>query len=118
VPGIPNKPQLSSSGLLGWRVGWWLLGHVTSDTKLGQKATRFSRHQGAPLIRLKPKDLSKAGVERVGRTEKVVNGKPVLADGRVLTVKSIVWATGFKPNFAWMQLPIFDEDGYPLHLVV
>lgn len=115
VPGIPNKPQLSSGALLGWRVGWWLLGHVTSDTKLGQKAKRFSRHQGAPLIRLKPNDLIKAGVERVTRTEQVVNGQPALGDGRVLNVQSIIWATGFKPNFAWIKLPIFDENGYPLH---
>ncbi|MGH3090053.1 MAG: flavin-containing monooxygenase, partial [Rubrobacteraceae bacterium] len=39
---------------------------------------------------------------------------PLLADGRALEVASVVWATGFSPGFGWIELPIFDEDGYPL----
>lgn len=27
----------------------------------------------------------------------------------------VVWATGFAPDFGWIQLPIFDEGGYPIH---
>ncbi len=26
----------------------------------------------------------------------------------------MVWATGFRPNFGWIELPVFAEDGYPL----
>jgi putative flavoprotein involved in K+ transport len=25
----------------------------------------------------------------------------------------LVWATGFRPDFGWIELPIFGEDGYP-----
>jgi putative flavoprotein involved in K+ transport len=32
----------------------------------------------------------------------------------VLELASVVWATGFKPDFGWIELPIFGEDGYPL----
>ena len=28
---------------------------------------------------------------------------------------AVVWATGFRPDFTWIQLPIFDAQGYPLH---
>ena len=24
-----------------------------------------------------------------------------------------MWATGFRPDFGWIELPIFGEDGYP-----
>jgi putative flavoprotein involved in K+ transport len=48
------------------------------------------------------------------RVEGVVDGKPKLADGRVLEVASVVWATGFKPDFGWVELPILGQDGYPL----
>ncbi len=115
VPGDTSKPSLSKGALLAWRIGWWLLGRLTADTKRGQKGKEFSLRQGAPLIRLKPKDLEQAGVEGVPRTEGVKGGKPELADGRVLDVASVVWATGFRPDFNWIELSIFDPDGYPVH---
>ena len=40
---------------------------------------------------------------------------PVLDDGRVLEVANVVWCTGFEPDFAWIDLPVFDESGAPLH---
>ena len=39
----------------------------------------------------------------------------VLADGRQLEVASIVWATGFHPDFRWVQRPVFDAEGLPRH---
>ena len=69
---------------------------------------------GGPLIRVKPKDLESAGVERVARTAGAQNGQPVLEDGRVLDVANVVWCTGFHPGFSWIDLPIFDNDGRPV----
>jgi putative flavoprotein involved in K+ transport len=73
------------------------------------------RDRGAPLVRLKPKQIAAAGVERVPRVEGVVDGKPRLADGRTLGVAAVVWATGFRLDFGWIELPIFDDGGYPIH---
>jgi putative flavoprotein involved in K+ transport len=30
-------------------------------------------------------------------------------------VRSVVWATGYRLDFSWVDLPIFDEWGYPRH---
>jgi putative flavoprotein involved in K+ transport len=30
-------------------------------------------------------------------------------------VSAIIWATGFRCNFEWVKLPIFDDRGQPLH---
>lgn len=103
------------AGLLRSRLFWWLIDRVTADTGLGRKAREFDRKRGAPLVGLKPEDVVRAGVERVPRVEGVADGRPELADGRTLTVASVVWATGFKPDFGWIELPIFDEEGYPVH---
>jgi putative flavoprotein involved in K+ transport len=93
-----------------------LADHVlTTDTRLGRKMSEAHRDRGAPLVRLKPKDLAAAGVERVPRVEGVVDGKPQLSDGRVLDVAAVVWATGYCLDFAWIDLPIFDDGGYPVH---
>jgi len=103
------------AGLLRSRLFWWLIDRITADTRLGRRGKEFDRKRGTPLIGLKSEDIARAGVERVPRVEGVVGGKPELADGRVLEVDSVVWATGYRPDFGWIELPIFDEDGYPIH---
>lgn len=103
------------AGLLRSRLFWWLINRVTADTRLGRKGKEYDRLHGTPLIGLKPKDIVRAGVDRVPRVEGVVDGKPKLTGGRVLEVAGVVWATGFAPDFGWIQLPIFDEGGYPIH---
>jgi putative flavoprotein involved in K+ transport len=30
-------------------------------------------------------------------------------------VEGVIWATGFRPDYHWIELPIFDADGYPHH---
>ena len=27
----------------------------------------------------------------------------------------MIWCTGFVPDFAWIDLPVFSEDGSPVH---
>lgn len=61
-------------------------------------------------MRIKPKDLAAAGVERVGRVEDVCDGLPCLADGRTLEPANAIWCTGFRPGQAdWIDLAIFGE---------
>jgi putative flavoprotein involved in K+ transport len=93
------------------------VGHhvLTLRTPIGRKAQpRFISH-GAPLIRVKLKDLIAAGVEQVPRTVGIEDGRPVLEDGRVLDVSNVIWCTGFREEFPWIDLPIFDENERPLH---
>jgi len=88
---------------------------LTLMTPIGRKVQpRFISH-GAPLIRVKLKDLAAAGVEQVPRTVGVEGGRPVLKDGRVPDVSNVIWCTGFKEEFPWIDLPIFDENERPLH---
>jgi putative flavoprotein involved in K+ transport len=36
-------------------------------------------------------------------------------DYRASNITSIVWSTGFAPDFRWIELPAFDGRGYPQH---
>jgi putative flavoprotein involved in K+ transport len=88
---------------------------LTLRTPIGRKAQpKFISH-GAPLIRVKLKDLASAGVEQVPRTVGIEDGRPALEDGRVLDVSNVIWCTGFREEFPWIDLPTFGEDGPPLH---
>ena len=88
---------------------------LTLSTPLGRKVRPKIVSQGAPLIRAKREDLAAAGIERVARIEDVRDGRPLLADGRVLEVANVIWATGFHPGFDWIDLPLArDEHGDPV----
>jgi putative flavoprotein involved in K+ transport len=94
---------------------WFLLSHVvTVRTPIGRKVQPKVK-EGTPLARVRPKDLEAAGVERVPRTVGAMEGLPVLEDGRVLDVANVIWCTGFRADFGWIALPVFGEDGEPVH---
>jgi len=102
--------------LFGGRLYWWVLSRLLSDdTRVGRSLKRKSLLHGSPWIRLKPDDLLRWNVERVARVAGLKDGIPLLEDGRVLEPASVVSATGFRPGFGWIALPIFDEHGYPIH---
>jgi putative flavoprotein involved in K+ transport len=88
-----------------------LFHHVlTVATPVGRKARLKMVNAGGPLIRVKPKDLIAAGIERVPRVTGVRDGLPLLADGRTPQVANVIWCTGFRPGFSWIDLPVLDGD--------
>jgi putative flavoprotein involved in K+ transport len=97
-------------------VMYFLATHVlTVRTPLGRRLRPEVRRHGGPLIRVKRADLTRAGAELVAaRTAGVRDGRPVLEDGRVLEVANVVWCTGFRQDFSWIDLPVTGDDGWPL----
>jgi putative flavoprotein involved in K+ transport len=93
------------------------VGHhvLTWSTPIGRKALPKMKMKATPLIRVKPKDLVKAGVQRVPRVAGVERGLPLLDDGQVLDVANVIWSTGFRQDFSWIDLPALDEHGTPKH---
>ena len=100
---------------LAWPVMKFLATRVlTVDTPIGRKMRPEIRAHGGPLIRYKTPDLLDAGVERIySRVAGVQDGRPVLDDGLVLDVANVIWCTGFRPDYSWIDLPLEYEDGYP-----
>lgn len=95
---------------------WWVMQNVLNvNTPVGRKVQAAELHHGAPLGRATRQELSGAGVELAPRLSGVQSGKPQLEDGRILPVDGVLWATGFRPDYDWIQLPILDEQGYPKH---
>jgi putative flavoprotein involved in K+ transport len=102
--------------ILGGKPYWWLISRVLSvDTPIGRSAKRTALARGTPLIGLKSQEVVEAGVTRVGRMAGVSGGRPRLDDEHALDVSTVVWATGFRPDYSWIKLPVFDEHGYPKH---
>jgi putative flavoprotein involved in K+ transport len=118
VGNVPFDIESTASRLFLSRIVIGFLFHhvLTVDTPLGRKARPAVISRGAPLIRLKPKQLDAAGVRRVARVAGVRDGLPVLDDGTVLDVGTVVWSTGFDHGLSWIDLPdLVGEDGEPRH---
>ncbi len=94
-----------------------MVGHnvLRRDTPIGRKVGPKFETKTPPLIRRKEKELLAVGVERVPRVVGVQEGLPLLEDGRVLDVANVIWCTGFRTDFEWIDLPAFDADGCPKH---
>jgi putative flavoprotein involved in K+ transport len=101
-------------GKLMFPLIWWAWEHVlTEKTKPGRKVQAgMLQGHGDPLIRLKDRDLVEAGITRTARIAGVCEGRPQTEDGDVLDVANVIWATGFKPDFAWLDLPGLDSSGH------
>ena len=93
------------------------VGHhvMTVKTRIGRKLRPQLLHQAPPLVRVKPWDLTKAGIKRVPRTVGVKSGLPLLADGRTLSVNNVIWCTGYHHEFPWIDLPVFDKSCDVIH---
>lgn len=108
------EPFVARNGLL--RLIRFVGQHVlTVRTPVGRKLRPQLLKRAAPLVRVKPKDLVAAGVQRVGRVTGVDDGLPVLEDGRVLEPANVIWCTGYRPGFSWIDLPILGDRQEPAH---
>ena len=113
---MPIRVTDTKRAMLGWPVVEFVFGHVlTMRTPMGRRMRPEIRKGGGPLLRVRLQDLDRAGVERHdAKTVGVQDGRPMLADGTVLDVANVIWATGYRPDYAFVAAPIVGEDGWPI----
>jgi putative flavoprotein involved in K+ transport len=94
---------------------YWLFIHyiLTLKTPIGRKARPKIIGNGAPLISVSMKNVKEAQVEQLPRVKDIKDGLPELVDGRIISVTSIIWATGYKPDFSWIKLNVTGDNGWP-----
>src|SRR5262245_22037177 len=106
--GSPQTPL--PQRLLGRDLFWWLttLGLLskTVESRLGRRAR--SRDT---LIGSSPKSVRRHGVEVRPWAVRAENRTIGFADDSELEVDAVVWATGYRPDHSWIELPITGDDG-------
>lgn len=83
---------------------------LTTGTFVGRKARPKIISVGGPLIRHKPKQFPRAGIQRIGRITGVKEGQPLYGNNKMLEVSNVIWCTGYYPRFSWIDLPVFQND--------
>jgi putative flavoprotein involved in K+ transport len=115
---LPIRVTDSKGAMLGWPIVEFVFAHVlTLRTPIGRKMRAEVRMGGGPLLRIRLGDLDRAGVERHDeKTVGVSDGRPALADGTVLDVANVVWATGYRPDYGVIGADVVGEDGWPVEV--
>ncbi len=114
--GLPFEIESAVARVLDAGI-WFAFNHVlTVRTPMGRRVRPLIQRPGTPLERARPKHLAAAGVRRVtARTVGERDGLPLLDDGRVLDVRNVVWATGFRHDLAWIEARVNGPAGWALH---
>jgi putative flavoprotein involved in K+ transport len=55
------------------------------------------------------------GVQRHGRLVDAGDATVRFADRGALEVGTVIWATGFRSDHAWIDVPVPDNRGRPVH---
>jgi putative flavoprotein involved in K+ transport len=100
--------------LLGRDLFWWLtktgLIEKTAESRIGRRA----RHRDT-LIGSSPRDVKRHGVTVRSRVVGASDRTVTFANGSELEVDAVVWATGYRSDYGWVNLPVFDDDGQVVH---
>ena len=112
---VGSKQKPLPQRIAGRDLFWWLnkthLLSTTVESRLGRKL----RYRDT-LIGSSPRELTRTyGVELKPRATEAVGRIVRFDDGSDLEVDAIIWATGYRPDYSWIELPILDGDGRLRH---
>jgi putative flavoprotein involved in K+ transport len=100
--------------ILGKTIWWWftLVGFLSYSkySWIGKKLSSITQ----PVIGTDVKEiLSRKNVIPGGRTKDALNQEIIFESKKVSTIKNIIWATGYRPNFKWIEGLELDAASYP-----
>jgi putative flavoprotein involved in K+ transport len=112
---VGSRQQPLPQRVAGRDLFWWLtktgLIHKTVDSRLGQRLKDRDT-----LIGSSSRELQRRyGVELKPRAIRGSGLTVTFEDGSEVEVDAVIWATGYRPDYAWIDLPIFQPDGRPSH---
>jgi putative flavoprotein involved in K+ transport len=111
---IATKMPILPQRLAGKDLFWWLtrlgLLRVTVDSRLGRRMSSRDFIIGSSRRRLQAAGVRfRPGVAGAdGRTVR-------FADGTSLDVEVVIWATGYRPDHSWIDIPGVTRDGKVVH---
>ena len=95
---------------LGLDLFWWLTKTRVLNTTVQSRLGRRRQHRDT-LIGSSPRELKRRyGVELKPRAVDASERTACFADGSELEIDAVIWATGYRADYSWIDLPVFDHD--------
>jgi putative flavoprotein involved in K+ transport len=105
---LPQRP-------LGVDLFWWLTRLGVVSKPADSWLARRMRDRGELLIGTSRRALRRAGVVFRPRLVGAEGTEARFEDGGTLPVRSVVWATGFRSDYSWLDVDGALADGRPAH---
>ncbi|NND07959.1 MAG: NAD(P)-binding domain-containing protein [Saprospiraceae bacterium] len=115
----PGHVPFAIDGMFGKLIGVRLViglafHHFLSlDTPVGRRVRPKLVGSTGPNVRLHPKHIRKAGIQRIPKIINVDDGLPVPEGCGPMDVQNVVWCTGFRPNFEWIDIESVKNRKHP-----
>ena len=107
---VKSLPQQILGKTLWW---WFTVTGFLSFNKYSWAGKKINASK-QPVIGTDVKEiLSRKNVIPSGRTKDAVNENIIFESHQISTIKNIIWATGYRPNFRWIEGLELDADSYP-----
>jgi putative flavoprotein involved in K+ transport len=112
---IGSRQKPLPQRILGRDLFWYLEATGLIRKSLGTRIGR--RLEGREtLIGSRPRTLRRRhGVELHPRAVDASGSTVTFKDGKGLDVEAVLWATGFRPDYSWIDAEVFDEKGRVVH---
>ncbi len=100
--------------MLGRDLFWWLtktgLIAKTVESRIGRRV-----RDRDTLIGSSPRDVKRHGIGVEPRLVGISGGAVTFEDGSEVEVDAVIWATGYRSEYGWIDPPVFDQNGVVLH---
>jgi putative flavoprotein involved in K+ transport len=115
VLAIGSQPPVLPQRILGRDLFWWLTRFGLLRQAADSPLARRVRARGDILIGDSPRRLCRSGLDVRPRLTRADGRTAQFSDGTTAEVDAIVWATGYRCDYSWIDAPVADGDGQPLH---
>jgi putative flavoprotein involved in K+ transport len=111
---IGSRQRPLPQRLLGRDLFWYL--EATGLIRKTRKSLIGRRLEGRDaLIGSSPRAIRARGVELHPRAVDARGSTLIFDDGTTLEARTVIWATGFRLDHSWIELPVFDAGGRLMH---
>jgi putative flavoprotein involved in K+ transport len=100
--------------VLGRDLFWWLTKTGVIKKTIASRIGRRMRDRDT-LIGSSTRDVKRHGVEVKPRVVGASGVAVTFGDGSELDVDAVIWATGYRSEYGWVDLPVFDESRSVVH---
>ena len=112
---IGSRQKPLPQRIAGRDLFWWLtksrLLSTTAESRLGSRL-----RQRDTLIGSSPREVRRRYAVELKPRAIGASGRTIrFEDGSELGIDAVIWATGYRPDYSWVELPIFDADGRLRH---
>ena len=111
---IGTQPPVLPQRIAGRDVFFWLTRFGLIDKPADSPLARRVRARGDLVIGDGPRQLRRRGLDVRARVVRCEGRVASFADGTTAAVDAVVWATGFRSDYSWIDAPIADAHGQPL----